>query len=150
MCLPLRGVRAFHTRCLIGAREKAFFTAKAAGAHDIIDMVVPRAQIADYLAAIAQAGQETGAYILGCGHAGDGNVHMSIFQADPEKRYQALTAVFTAGLALGGAISGEHGIGTEKKRYFLELEDPAKIALMRRIKPALDPAGVLNPGVPFD
>ena len=45
-----------------------------------------------------------------------------------------------AGMALGGAISGEHGIGTEKKQYFLELEDPAKIALMRRIKAAFDPA----------
>ena len=42
-------------------------------------------------------------------------------------------------MALGGAISGEHGIGTEKKRYFLELEDPVKVELMRRIKRAFDP-----------
>ena len=53
-------------------------------------------------------------------------------------------------MALGGAISGEHGIGTEKKSYVAELEDPVKLDLMRRIKTAFDPHGILNPGTIFD
>jgi glycolate oxidase len=47
-------------------------------------------------------------------------------------------------------VSGEHGIGTAKKSYFLELADPVAVDLMRRVKRALDPRGVLNPGVVFD
>ena len=61
-------------------------------------------------------------------------------------RTEVLRAVFRAGMALGGAISGEHGIGTEKKKYFLELEDPVKVELMRAIKRAFDPHGILGPG----
>jgi glycolate oxidase len=131
---------------LISAREKAFFVAKAAGADDIVDLVVPRAAIPEYMVAVAEVAKEYGALITGCGHVGDGNVHLSVFQPDPVQRTEVLRAIFRAGMALGGAISGEHGIGTEKKKYFLELEDPAKLELMRAIKRAFDPHGILGPG----
>jgi glycolate oxidase len=135
---------------LIEAREKAFWTAKAAGADDILDMVVPRASIPQYMAAVGDVAQKHGAFVVGCGHAGDGNVHLSVFQKDPDIRHQLIREIFSAGIALGGAISGEHGIGTEKKAYVAELEDPVKLALMRRIKTAFDPHGILNPGTIFD
>jgi len=135
---------------LVAARERAFWTAKASGANDIIDMVVPRADISRYMAAVAELADATGSLVVGCGHAGDGNVHLSVFQGDDAKRHEVIHAIFEAGMALGGAISGEHGIGTEKKRYFQELEDPAKLALLRRIRSAFDPAGILNPGTIFD
>jgi glycolate oxidase len=135
---------------LIEAREKAFWTAKAAGADDILDMVVPRASIPQYMAAVGEIAKTHGAFVVGCGHAGDGNVHLSVFQKDAAVRHDLIRDIFSAGMTLGGAISGEHGIGTEKKAYVAELEDPVKLALMRRIKTAFDPHGILNPGTIFD
>jgi len=69
-----------------------------------------------------------------------------VFQPDPERRGEALRAVFRAGIDLGGAISGEHGIGKEKKQYFQKFEDPVKLELMRGIKRVFDPHGILGPG----
>ncbi len=135
---------------LIEARESAFFVAKAFGAQEIMDAVVPRASIPVYIEELAQLARESGAMIAGCGHAGDGNIHLSVFLEDVTKRHELVQAAFRVGIRLGGAISAEHGIGKEKKAYFLALEDPVKIALMRRIKDVFDPKGILNPGVIFD
>lgn len=137
-------------RALIEAREKAFWTAKAANANEVIDVVVPRAQMHQFLAGARELAQKAGAGLIGCGHAGDGNVHLAVFCGDDEVRDRLLHGIFAAAMELGGAISGEHGLGRIKMRHFLELEDPVKIALMRRIKDAFDPAGVLNPGVLFE
>jgi glycolate oxidase len=135
---------------LIEARERAFWAAKANGADDIVDVVVPRASIPEYLATVGELSQATSSLVVGCGHAGDGNVHLSVWQADPEVRHQLLHDIVSAGVGLGGAVSGEHGIGTAKKEYLADLEDPVKLDLMRRIKSAFDPMGILNPGTVFD
>jgi glycolate oxidase len=134
-------------RRLVEAREKAFWTSKAAGANDIIDVVVPRAAIPEFLRLAAEIAQRHNSVVVGCGHAGDGNVHLAVFQADDRVRSALLRELFEASMKLGGLISGEHGVGRSKKRYFLELTDPATVALLRRIKSAFDPAGILNPGV---
>lgn len=135
---------------LIDAREKAFWMAKANGADDIVDVVVPRAQIPTFMEKVSALAGEYEAWIAGCGHAGDGNVHLGVFCADDDRRSRLLSELFSAGMALGGAISAEHGIGEAKKRVLAELEDPAKLDLMRRIKSAFDPKGIMNPGTIFD
>lgn len=131
---------------LISARERAFFVAKAAGADDIVDAVIPRAGIPDYLAKVAELAAGHGALITGCGHVGDGNVHLSIFLADPVGRGALIHSIFDLAIAAGGAISGEHGIGTEKLAYFLDTQDQVNLGLMRAIKNAFDPQGILGPG----
>jgi glycolate oxidase len=135
---------------LVDAREKSFWAAKRMQAADVIDVVVPRAALPEFMHAIREIAMRRGTMIPGCGHAGDGNVHMAIFEQDKQKRSELLREIFQTGAALGGVISGEHGIGTEKKAYFAELEDPNKLELLRRIKRAFDPANVLNPGTIFD
>ena len=111
-----RRVRAAHAvgRRSSTAREKAFWTAKANDADDIIDMVVPRAAIPAYLAEVQALAAETGSLVVGCGHAGDGNVHLSVFQPDEACATSLVGRILAAGVALGGAVSGEHGIGREE------------------------------------
>lgn len=136
-------------RKLIEAREKAFWTLKAVGADDLIDTVVPRGAMPKLIAAARGLAVAAGGAAVGCGHAGDGNVHLAIMCKDPAKRKKLLTDILALAMELGGAISGEHGLGRAKAPYWRELEDPVKVDLMRRIKQSFDPAGVLNPGVLF-
>ncbi len=131
---------------LIEAREKAFWAAKAAGADDIVDVVVPRSAMAAYIGRVNAMATATGSLVTGCGHVGDGNVHLSVFQPDAEVRHGLVHDMIATGVEMGGAVSGEHGLGTEKREVFLELADPAQLVLMRRIKDAFDPARHPQPG----
>ena len=118
---------------VLDAREKAFWVAKQLGVDDIVDVVVPRASIPAYMDQVAELAGRHEAWVAGAGHAGDGNVHFSVFQSDEEKRHALMTDILAAGMELGGTISAEHGIGLAKRPYLMALEDPATVALMRRI-----------------
>ncbi len=111
---------------LVTARERAFWASKANGADDLVDVVVPRASIPTYLETVAELAGTTNSLIVGCGHAGDGNVHLSVWQADPDVRRRLLHDLITTGVDLGGAISGEHGIGTLKRRFLSRAGGPGQ------------------------
>jgi glycolate oxidase len=130
---------------LIEARERAFWVAKAAGADEIVDVVVPRSRVPEYLAEAADIAARHGGFVSGCGHVGDGNVHLSVFAPEAGARHALLHDLFAAGLARGGQISGEHGIGADKRELYRHLSDPALLALQARVKAAFDPRGLLNP-----
>lgn len=89
-----------------------------------------------------------GATTLVLGHMGDGNLHVvaAVGSGAPETRAEIDAIVYGAVRSLGGSISAEHGIGTEKKSYLSWSRTPAEVMLMRRLKSALDPKGILNPG----
>ena len=118
------------------------------------DVVVPRGRIPELFALVDRLKAQFGLRIPSFGHAGDGNIHVNIM-SDPgrpgevERAHAAERLLFEGVVALEGAISGEHGIGFAKAR-FLDLElSPDEIALMKRIKQAFDPLGILNPGKIF-
>lgn len=112
------------------------------------DIVVPRSLIPEMLDRVQRIGDEHRVRCATYGHAGDGNLHVNVlFDRDSEDRARlAVSKVMEATVALGGTISGEHGIGL-LKRDFMPLEQPpSMIAVQRALKRTLDPENILNPG----
>lgn len=118
------------------------------------DVVVPRSRVPELIARVEEIGQRHQTFFVNFGHAGDGNIHVNFMcdREDAEAMRRARAAVretFAASVELGGTISGEHGIGYVKAPYLEMALGAATIEAMKRIKEALDPNGILNPGKMF-
>ncbi len=118
------------------------------------DISVPRACIPDMVRRVTEIAARNRLLIPLFGHIGDGNLHPNILcdlrdREEMERVQRAAREIFEAAIALGGALSGEHGIGTLKRQFLPQGLDPTAIEVMRRIKWALDPENVLNPGKIF-
>lgn len=113
-----------------------------------LDVSVPLHAVADYVTAVPGSVRavDPGAVVWLFGHVGDGNVHVNVTGVAPDDD-RVDDAVIDTALALGGSISAEHGVGTLKRRYMTRARTPAELEAFRSLKHALDPAGILNPGV---
>ncbi len=115
------------------------------------DVVVPRDRVAELVARTCAMGAKHELPVVNFGHLGDGNIHAT-FLIDPRVEGERMRAEAASGelfetvLGMGGSLSGEHGVGTAKLRYVERQLGPGTVELMRRIKTALDPRDVLNPG----
>ncbi len=114
------------------------------------DCTVPRDRLSDFIEKLDEISKKSGFEIVLIGHAGDGNIHPSVFTNSREKEdldrlQDTLTAIFEAALELGGTLSGEHGIGLEKKRLLSKALDPQAISFMQKIKTVFDPNNIMNP-----
>ena len=115
------------------------------------DITVPVSKVATALVRIREISRELGVLIATFGHAGDGNLHPVILfderdEDEARRALEAAEAICRAALELGGTITGEHGIGMSKARFFPLEHGPTAIKVMKAVKAALDPNGILNPG----
>jgi len=115
------------------------------------DATVPRSAVPAMIRSLEEIARKYDLSIGTFGHAGDGNLHPTILtdRRDSEEWLRvekAIDAIFEKALALGGTLSGEHGIGTAKSKYLEKETGAAAILYSRRIKAALDPKNILNPG----
>ncbi|MDR2808258.1 MAG: FAD-binding protein [Spirochaetaceae bacterium] len=117
-----------------------------------LDIVVPINRLSFFINFVHNVERESGLRMVSFGHAGDGNVHLCVIRggrsAEEWERVlkEVMPLLYRTAAAIGGLVSGEHGIGIAKQRYFLENTAAQNIALMRQIKAVFDPKNLLNPG----
>ena len=140
-------------RALIWKGRKSAFSAVGWLAPDYLvqDGVVPRTRLGEALAEIGRLSEEAGIRVANVFHAGDGNLHPLILFDGREdgalERAEALAGdILRLCIRLGGSITGEHGVGVEKREYLAEMFAPDDLELMRRLRAAVDPAELANRG----
>ena len=139
-------------------RKQLVWALRAASTRTSIeDIVVPIASVRPFVRRIQEVARTFGLRIPTFGHAADGNLHCHPLKSPgmsdedwDELLPRVLKALYEAAASLGGTISGEHGIGNKRRAYLPFVMPEPQIALLRAIKKALDPAGILNPGKIFD
>lgn len=142
-------------RRLWAVRRRVGEAVKHVSVYKEADTVVPRSQLAPLVRAAREVAARHGIRVVCYGHAGDGNLHINLLRGElaPERwaaaRDTAEEELFAAVVALGGTLSGEHGIGWTQRRLLPLALDATTLTLMQELKRAFDPAGILNPGKIF-
>jgi glycolate oxidase len=133
-------------------RRSVPVSVKAHSTYKEEDTVVPRFELPKLLAGVKEIGARYGFTSVCYGHAGDGNLHVNIIRGELDdcawhvELPKAIREIFTLTVALGGTLSGEHGIGLVQRPYMDIAFDSTQLALMQGIKNAFDPSGIMNPG----
>ena len=133
------------------ARRLALRALERQGTVRMEDVGVPRGRVPELLVAIQEAADRHGVRVATFGHAGDGNLHPNFIFDHDDPRAAELTEtvrneIFASALALGGTVTAEHGIGLSRRAALVDQVGPDVIDVMRTIKAALDPLGIMNPG----
>ncbi|MBI3746524.1 MAG: FAD-binding protein, partial [Chloroflexi bacterium] len=147
----VRAADAQESNWLRQARRLALRALERQGTVRMEDVGVPRARVPELLRAIERITRAHGVRCATFGHAGDGNLHPNLIfdRDDPaaaEQTHRVRDEIFRAALDLGGTVTAEHGIGAARREWLPIQRGDGAVAVMRAIKAALDPLGILNPG----
>lgn len=131
-------------------RQGTSIALKASAKHKLSeDVVVPRSKVGELVVCARELAGRHGIRMPSYGHAGDGNLHVNFLWEHDAQRAdvdRAMEALFREVVAMGGTLSGEHGLGRAKARFLSLAHDPDRIAAERQLKALFDPAAILNPG----
>ena len=156
-CLEVRVARDEAEAARLASARRSAFSALARLAPTTIleDATVPRSELAQMIRFVDAVAKKYRLRIGTFGHMGDGNLHPTFLTDERNKEEmqrveEAFHDIFDEAIRLGGTITGEHGVGIAKKGFLPKFAGEAQMRVMRELRRALDPAGILNPGKMFD